>query len=81
MMTLAKPAGKPFTILVKNLDGWWSAVCPELCVSGFGKNKTAAIESVARAMRSTLLAQAHSIREGKRNLNLNTIAQVERVAA
>lgn len=59
---------KPYTIVVKNLDGWWSAVCPELCVSGFGNSKQEAIEALARSIQSTLKAQAKSIKKDKRNL-------------
>ncbi len=70
---------KPFKIIVKNLDGWWSAVCPQLCVSGFGKSEKAAIESVVRAMCSTLSAQASSLKEDTRNIS--RMADFEHVAA
>ena len=59
---------KPFTITVKNLDGWWSAHCPELYVSGFGASKESAIESVVRSMESKLQAQANWLREDRRNV-------------
>jgi hypothetical protein len=58
---------KPFSIHVKKLDGWYSAVCPELCVSGFGESKEKAVDSVVRAMRSTLAAQAASLQKSTKN--------------
>ena len=65
---------KPYTIIVKNLDGWWSAVCKELCVSGFGPSEEEAINSVVRSIRSTLTAQAALL---KRNLSgIRQIAEV-----
>ena len=70
---------KPYTIIVKNLDSWWSAVCPELCVSGFGKSKQEAIDSLVTAMRSTLMAQASSLKKDSKNLS--NFAKFEAVAA
>lgn len=70
---------KPYKIILKNLDGWHSAVCPQLCVSGFGKTEKEAIDSVVRAMRSTLSAQASSLKKDTNNINM--MADVEHVAA
>ncbi len=53
----------PFTIVVKNLDSWWAAMCPELCVSGFGPTQEKAIECLKVSMRSKLLAQASSLQK------------------
>lgn len=69
---------KPFTIIVKNLDGWWSAVCKELCVSGFGTTEQAAIESVATSIRSTLSAQASLLKRDRGNIR--QLAEVEHAA-
>lgn len=59
---------KPYTIIVKNLDGWWSACCPQLHVSGFGASKQQAINSVVTSIRSTLSAQVSSLREDQKNI-------------
>lgn len=67
---------KPYTIEVRNLDGWWSAICRELCVSGFGPSEKEAISSLIRSMRSTLMAQASSL---KKVDDLKKMAQLERV--
>ena len=61
---------KPYTLVVKNMDGWWSAVCPELLVSGFGPSKEEAILSVARSMESKLKAQALSLAKDLNNVEL-----------
>lgn len=45
---------KPFTVVVEELGGWWSAVCPELNVSGFGPSKEQALDAVSISMHSTL---------------------------
>ena len=47
-----------YTIQTRSMDSWWSAVCPELCVSGFGNSEQEAVAAVQRAMRTTLAAQA-----------------------
>lgn len=52
---------KPYTIIVKNLDGWWSAFCPQLDVSGFGASKDEAVEAVRVSMHSALVVRAHAI--------------------
>jgi hypothetical protein len=70
---------KPYTIVVKSLDSWYSAVCPQLCVSGFGKTKNEAIESLVRAMRSTLQAQATLLHKDSRNIK--QVAEFAPVAA
>lgn len=68
-MSLRKePMKKPYKVIVKNLDGWWSAVCPELAVSGFGRSKTEAIQAVVRSMQSTLTVHAQALREGPKEL-------------
>lgn len=59
---------KPYTIIVKNLDGWWSAVCKELCVSGFGPSEDEAINAVARSIRSTLTAQTSLLKRDDRGI-------------
>lgn len=59
-----KTVRKPYTVVVKNLDGWWSAVCPELGVSGFGHSRDEAISAVARSMQSTLAAHAEALKIG-----------------
>jgi hypothetical protein len=59
---------KPYQIVVKNLDGWYSAMCPQLCVSGFGSSRDEAIEALARSMGSTLEAQASSIKKDPKNV-------------
>jgi hypothetical protein len=59
---------KPYTIIVKNLDGWWSAVCPQLCVSGFGNSEKEAINALIRSMQSTLEAQASSLKKDRNNV-------------
>jgi hypothetical protein len=46
-----------YTISTRNMDGWWCAVCVELCVSGFGTSEQEAMTAVQRAMRTTLAAQ------------------------
>ena len=60
---------KSYTIKVKNLDGWWSAVCDELCVSGFGATREAAITAITRSMVSTLNAQARALHEDTHRIN------------
>lgn len=69
---------KPYTIIVKNLDGWWSAVCKELCVSGFGPSESTAMESLARSMRSTLAAQAALLKKDSKGIE--RLATVQRAA-
>jgi hypothetical protein len=69
---------KPYTIIVKNLDGWWSAICKEICVSGFGPSEEKAIESLVLSMRSTLSAQAALLRNDSKGIE--RIATVERAA-
>lgn len=59
---------KPYTIKVKNLDGWWSAFCAELHVSGFGGSKQEAIDAVVRSIRSTLSAQVSSLNRSRSNI-------------
>jgi len=59
---------KPYTIVVKNLDGWWSACCEELCVSGFGTSEQEAIDAVVRSIRSTLSAQVASLTVDNANI-------------
>ena len=66
---------KPYTIIVKNLDGWWSAVCKELCVSGFGPSEEEAIDAVARSVRSTLTAQASLLKRD--HAGIRQIAEFE----
>lgn len=60
---------KRYTITVKNLDGWWSAVCDDLCVSGFGETRDAAITAVTRSIISTLNAQAQALRDDSHRIN------------
>lgn len=45
------------TIRVDTQTDWVAAVCPELMVSGFGRNIAEALEAVGRSMQSTLNAQ------------------------
>lgn len=66
---------KPYTIIVKNLDGWFSAYCKELCVSGFGASEQEAIDGVVRSIRSTLTAQVTSLTTD--NANIEQMAQFE----
>lgn len=66
---------KPYTIVVKNLDGWWSAVCTELNVSGFGPTQDEAVKSVARSIRSTLAAQASMLQRD--DSQIHTVADVQ----
>jgi len=47
-----------YTIVEDHVDGWWSAACKELRVSGFGQTKSEAMDSVARSMQMTLAATA-----------------------
>lgn len=53
---------KTFTVQVSEIGGWWSAICPELCVSGMGSTKEEAVENVTRSMRSTLRAMASMLK-------------------
>jgi len=46
-----------YTIKTRNMDGWWCAICPELCVSGFGTSESEAMNAVHRAMRTTIAAR------------------------
>lgn len=59
---------KPYTIQVRNLDGWWSAVCKELCVSGFGPTEEEAVKAVVRSMSSTLEAQVSRLKSNVENI-------------
>ena len=45
---------KPYRIYITCIGGWWSAICPQLVVSGFGPSRAEAIEAVIVSMRSTL---------------------------
>ena len=49
---------KAYTVQVAEIDGRWSAVCPELCVSGFGRSRKKAMDALLRSMSSTLRAMA-----------------------
>lgn len=67
---------KSFTIHVSEIGGWWSAICPELGVSGFGSSKKEAIEAVVISMRSTLRATASMLcRETKSILKIATVVR------
>lgn len=59
---------KPYTIVVKSLDGWWCASCPQLSVSGFGPSKQEAIDGVVRSIRSTLSAQLSSLKRDQKSI-------------
>ena len=37
---------KPYNIHITCTGDWWSAICPELGVSGFGSSREKAIEAV-----------------------------------
>jgi hypothetical protein len=45
---------KPYTIFLGDTGGWWSAICPELQVSGLGESKADAIASITVSIRSRL---------------------------
>ena len=56
-ITQEKAMANTYTIRTRNMDGWWCAICAELCVSGFGTTEQDAVTAVQRAMRTTMAAQ------------------------
>jgi hypothetical protein len=46
--------------VVVNQNGWWSVLCKELDISGFGDSKEAAIEAFERSLHSTVAARLRS---------------------
>lgn len=47
-------------VIVVNQNGWWSVLCNELDVSGFGESEEAALAAFERALISTLTARLRS---------------------
>lgn len=43
--------------VVVNQNGWWSVLCKELDISGFGESEEAAIEAFERSLHSTVAAR------------------------
>lgn len=44
----------PLTVTLRGQGGWWTAICPELMVSGMGSSPMRAMEAVGRSIESTL---------------------------
>lgn len=50
---------KPIEAVVINQNGWWSVVCREMDVSGFGASEPEALAAFQTALFSTLAARIH----------------------
>ncbi len=46
-----------FDVLIICQNGWWSALCPQLEISGFGDTEEAAKQAFERSFTSTMLAK------------------------
>lgn len=53
--SFAASPGYALTVTLREQGGWWTAICPELMVSGMGDDPQKAMEAVGRSIRSTLL--------------------------
>lgn len=46
-----------FDVLIICQNGWWSAICPQLEISGFGESEDEAKKAFERSFTSTMLAK------------------------
>lgn len=46
-----------FDVLIICQNGWWSAICPQLEISGYGETEEEAKKAFERSFTSTMLAK------------------------
>lgn len=71
---------KTIDILVINQNDWWSVICKELKISGFGESEEDAILAFERSLASTLAARlrvAVEIKEDTQCLNADVFRRVQ----